>query len=97
MSTLSDLYSKKRKYKNLKESIENIINYLEISINNIENVSSRINSCYQIDGEKADKGKLSELNSELQEKKNGLKNTIYPAINNKIYELENQIIEEESV
>lgn len=96
MSTLSDLYSKKRKYKNLKSDITDIIGYIEKTINSIGEAPTSISNCYFVDEEKADKGKISSIKQKLQEQKKLLSNTIYPAIKEKIRKIENQITDEES-
>ena len=85
MANLSDLYDKKRKYENLRGSIEQIISSLNIGINNLEYAASNIPNYYNVNTLSADNGKTGIIRGSLMDKKNFLSNTIIPAINNAIY------------
>ena len=95
---LSDLYSKKRRYKNLKTETKELINYLEKSLVSIrESIEEMNNECYSINEEKVGVKNLLAIKDKLQNQQRILKNSIYPSIKEKINNIEDEIVKEENV
>lgn len=88
---MDDLISKRRKYKNLRDNIKNIIGYLNNAIENLDTPSDKIASYYTIDSISIDKNKLSTARESLINRRNYLENTVLEKIRKEIRELDNEI------
>lgn len=96
MASLSELYGKRQTYYNLRSSIEQLIYFLNNSINSLED-AVKISDFYSINTISADLNKTSNNYSELINKKVFLSSKVIPAIDSEISSISNEIhrIEEE--
>lgn len=80
MSDLEKLYEKKRKYKNFKANIENLIEQLTNAINELKIPEENIEYVFSINEESADNKKINYIRNELIKERNFLKNTVLQKI-----------------
>ena len=91
MKSLSELKSEKKKYQLLKTNIKNIYNLLNNSRNYLTNANRNIGSCYNIDGESADNGKINKEINTIDNLNYKLIHIILPQIENKIRTINSKI------
>lgn len=73
---MSKLVDDKRKLLDLKTNIENIIRYLNETIESLETPSSRIKDLYNIDSASIDCGRINVIRQDLINRKNYLNNVV---------------------
>lgn len=88
---INELIEKRRKYRNFRDRMYSLIDYLEAAITNLDTPSSKIDDYYNIDSTSIDDGKLSNVRENLINKTNFLKNTVMNRILSDINELDNEI------
>ena len=96
MASLSELYSKLRRYRNLKSSLGTVISNLNNAINNLEPASDKISTDYLIDDNSADKRTVINVRNSLIQKKRFLSTTVSSSIDSKISSIKNAIRIEEA-
>ena len=82
-----EVTEEKNKYITLKERILRIITALEKSADDILKASNGIGEYYSLNGSSADNNRLTTEREKLLETRNNLKNSVLPAINNKLDEI----------
>lgn len=88
---INELIEKRRRYRNFRDRMYTLIDYLESAIANLDTPSSKIDDYYNIDSTSIDNGNLTIIRERLIDKKNFLKNTVMNKILNDIRELDNEI------
>ena len=96
MASLSELYSKLRRYKNLKSSLGTVISNLSNAISNLEPASDKISTDYLFDDNSADKRTVINVRNSLIQKKRFLSTTVSSSIDSKISSIRNAIRIEEA-
>lgn len=91
MESLSELKREKKKYQALKVNIQNIYNSLNNSRNYLVNANRNIGSCYNIDGESADNGRINKEVNTIDNLNYKLIHLILPQIESKIRVLNSKI------
>ena len=89
--SISEMYAEKSRYESFKTSINSAISSAETVINNLLLPAQNIGIAYQKDVYPMDKNYVNNARNNLINKKDALKNTVIPAIDNKINELKGSI------
>ena len=91
MSDIDELYSKKRKYSNLRDNVSYTASYLKKSYDKLNSVSGKVKDGYSIDGVSGDDGYLASTQSKIQSMYGYLNDTVIPSIDRKIRQLSKDI------
>lgn len=91
MSLLQELEYERNKYYRLLDDINSIYTNIDNCIDNLDNADLELSKYYLVNEESADEKKIYNTISNLTSTKEVLKDTIIPAINNKITQLNNDI------
>ena len=98
MSTLYELYSKRTRYKNVRENVSNAINVLSRNNSVVDNVStaeSILSTNYLVNDSICKNNLLRDIRERVEADLNNLQ-VCLTSINNKIYELNKEIEEKEA-
>lgn len=87
MENIYELKRKRDQYYNLKDRLQLTVNNLNNTIDSLNSSDHRIDSCYTIDGAKADNNKLSSYKASLEGHKNKILYTVIPSIDREISNL----------
>lgn len=96
MASLDSLYRLLRKYRNLLNETEQMVNILVRAIDDLEPAVAKIELCYSIDDMSADLKKIADCRENIESNKDFLKKTAIPAINRKIEQIQREIEKLES-
>lgn len=91
MSLLQELEYERNKYYRLLDDVNSIYANLEKCIDNLDNADLELAKYYLVNDEGADEKKINNTISNITSTSEVLKETIIPAINNKITQLNNDI------
>ena len=96
MTTLYEMQNKLRRYYNLKENLGYIVNYMNTSIDSLQQSINSFLTAYSVDETSKGHGLLSKDLDGLIERRQTIKDKIIPAINFEISKLKKDIEEEQA-